>query len=150
MNKLFPDIHLEQLKGMRGPEGTSLWLESFLWECEGLNCSVTLANSGMLSPHEVFYQGLPPMPVLPFCKPAYHRVSRRRDTDPQTRPCFFLGFGYNHGRDFLKVTDVEMGVGMVVYSRDVTWHQPWEPLVSPAPTVGARPSNPPCGTKIPE
>ena len=30
VNKLFPDIHLERLKGVRDPEGSSLWMESVL------------------------------------------------------------------------------------------------------------------------
>ena len=28
VNRLFPDVHLEQLKGVRDPDGTSLWMES--------------------------------------------------------------------------------------------------------------------------
>ena len=28
VNKLFPDVHLEQLKGVRDPDGASLWMES--------------------------------------------------------------------------------------------------------------------------
>ena len=75
------------------------------------------------------------MPVLPFYKPAYHRVPRRSKMDPQARPCFSLKFGYNHGSDCFTITDAE--TGRVVHSRDVTWHQPREPLVSPAPTVGS-------------
>ena len=30
VNRLFPDVHLEQLKGVRDPDGTSLWMESVL------------------------------------------------------------------------------------------------------------------------
>ena len=89
LNKLFPDIHLELLKEVQNPNGTSFWLKLVLWACEGLNCSATTANSGMLSAHEVLYGGLPPMLVLPFCKPAYHRVSRRRKMEP---PRYAHGF----------------------------------------------------------
>ena len=79
--------------------------------------------------------GCLPMPVLPFCKPASHRVPRQTKMDPQARPCSFLNFGYNLGSDCFKITDAE--TGRIVHSRDVTWHQPREPLISPAPTVGS-------------
>ena len=55
--------------------------------------------------------------------------------DPQARPGFPLSFGYTHGSDRFKVMDVK--TGRVVHSRDVTWHQPRELLVSPAPTTGS-------------
>ena len=99
VNKLFPNVHLERLKGVRDPDGSSLWMESVLWASEGFKRSATTANSGMLSLHEVFFGSRPPMPVLPFWKPAYHHVPRRSKMDPQARPCCFLNFGYNHGSD---------------------------------------------------
>ena len=108
------------------PDGSSLWLKSVLWASEGFNRSATAANSGMLSPHEVFFGGRPPMPVLPFCKPACHHVPRRSKMDPQARPCFFLNFGYNHRSDCYKIMDAE--TGRVVPSRDVTLHQSRERL----------------------
>ena len=77
LNRLFPDVHLEQLKGVRDPDGTSLWEESVLCASDGFNHSATTANSGMLSPYEIFYESRLPMPTLPFCKPAYHRASRQ-------------------------------------------------------------------------
>ena len=49
VNKLFPDIHLEGLKGVRDPDRSSLWMESVLWVSEGFNRSATTANSGILS-----------------------------------------------------------------------------------------------------
>ena len=107
-----------------------MWMESVLWASEGFNRSATAANNGMLSPHEVFYGGRPPLLILPLCKPAYHCVPRQSKMD-QARPWFFLNFGYNHGTYFFKVTET----GRVVHSRDFTWYQPQEPLISPAPTV---------------
>ena len=127
VNKLFQDIHLERLKGVRDPDDSSLWIESVLWASEGFNRSTTTANSGMLFPHKIFYVNHPPIPVLPFCKPAYHRVPWRRKMAPQARPCFLLNFGYNHGSDCFKIMDAEKG--MVVFSRNVTWHQPRETLI---------------------
>ena len=88
VNKFFPDIHLEKLKGVRDMDGSSLWIESVLWASKGFNRSVTTANSSMLSPHEVFLGGCPPMPVLPFWKPTYHHVPRGSKMDPKARPCF--------------------------------------------------------------
>ena len=148
VNKLFPDVHLDQLKGVQDPDGASLWMESVLWASVGFNRSATIANSGMLSPHEVFFGSRPPMPVLPFCKPAYHRIPRQTKMDRQARRCFFLNFGYNHGSDCFKVMDAE--TGRIVHSRDVTWHQPRKPLISPAPTVGSGVRQSPSDAKIPD
>ena len=133
--KLFLDVHLERLKGVRDPDRSSLWMESVFWASEGFNRSATTTNSCMLSPHEVFFRGRPPMPVLPFCKPAYHRVPWQSKMDRQARPCYFLNFGYNHESDCFKVMDAE--TRRIVHSHDVTWHQPREPLISPAPIVGS-------------
>ena len=105
VNRLFPDVHLEQLKGVRDPHGTSLWMEPVLWASEGFNRSATTANSGMLSPYEIFYGSRPPMPTLPFCKPAYHRNPRQGKLDRQAWPCYFLSFSYNHGSDCVKIMD---------------------------------------------
>ena len=135
VNRLFPDVHLERLKGVRDPDGSSLWMESVLWTSEGFNRSATTANSGRISPYEVFFGSRPPMPVLPFCKPAYHHVPRQGKLDRQARPYYFLNFGYNHGSDCLKIIDAE--TGRIVHSRVVTWHQLRESLISPAPTVGS-------------
>ena len=135
VNKLFPNVHLERLKGVRDPDGFCFWMESVLWASEGFNHSATTVNSGMLSPYEVFFGDRPPMPVSPFCKPAYHRVPRQSKMDRQARPCFFQNFGYSHGSDCFKIMDVE--TGRIVHLRDVTWHYPREPLVSTAPTVGS-------------
>ena len=102
-NRLFPDVHLEQLKGVRDPDGTRLWMESVLWASEEFNRSATTANGGMLSPYEIFYGSHPPMPTLPFCKPAYHRIPRQDKLDRQVRPSYFLNLGYNHGSDWVKI-----------------------------------------------
>ena len=144
VNKLFPDVHLEQLNGVRDPDGISLWMKSVLWASEGFNRSVTTANSGMLSPYEIFYGSRLPMPTLPFCKPAYHCILRQGKLDRKARPCYFLNFCYNHGSDCVKIMDAE--TGRMVHSRDVTWHQPREPLISPAPTVGSEVPQSPSGT----
>ena len=88
------------------------------------------------------------MPTLPFCKPAYQRVPRQGKLDRQARPCYFLNFGYNHGNDCMKIMDAE--TGRIVHSRDVTWHQPREPLISPAPTVGSEVPHSPSGVATPD
>ena len=88
------------------------------------------------------------MLVLPFCKPAYRRVPRRSTIDRQARPYYFLNFGYNHRSDCFKVVDA--GTGRIVHSRYVTWHQPREPLVSPAPTVGSGVPQSPSGAETPD
>ena len=75
------------------------------------------------------------MPVLPFCKPAYHRVPWQGKLDRQARPCYFLNFGYNHWSDCLKIMNTE--TKRIVHSRDVNWHQLRGTLISPVPTVGS-------------
>ena len=148
VKKLFPDVHLERLRGARDRDGSSLWMEYILCASEGFNRSATTANSGMLSPHEVLLGGRPPIQVLPFCKSACQCVPRRSKMDPQAGPCFFLNFGYNHGSDCLTIKDGE--TGRVVHSRDVTWHQPQEPLISPASTVGSGVPHSSSGAETPE
>ena len=148
VNRLFPNVHLEILKGIRDLDDSSLWMESVLWASEGFNRSATKANSGMLSPYEVLFGSGPPMPVLPFCKPTYHRVPPQGKLDGQARQFYFLNFGYNHGSDCFKIMDAE--TGRIVDSRDVTWHQPREPLISPAPTVESGVPQSPSGADTPD
>ena len=149
VNRLFPDVHLEQMKGVWDPDGTTLWMESVLWASKGFNRSATTASGGMLSPYKIFYGSRPPTPTLPFCKPAYHRIPRQGKLDRQARLYYFLNFGYNHGSDCVKIMDAE--TGRIVHSRDVTWHQPREPLISPAPlTVESEVPQSPSGTATPE
>ena len=111
-----------------------LWMKSLLWVSECSNRSATAANDGSLSPHEIFYENRPPLPLLPFFQPAYHRVLRQRKSDPRARLCYSLNFDYNHGHDYHKLLDAEMG--KAVFSRDVTWHHPEAPLIPPATAVG--------------
>ena len=146
VNRLFSEVHLERLKGVRDPDGSSLWMESVLWASEGFNRAATTANSGLLSPHEVFFGGRPPMPVLPFCKPAYHRIPRQSKLD--RRLCFPLNFGYNHSRDCFKIMGAE--TGRIVHSCDVTWQQPRELLISRAPTVRSGVPQSPSGAEMPD
>ena len=144
VNRLFPGVRLEQLKGGRD----RLWMESVLWASEGFNRSATTANGGMLSPYEIFDGSRPPMPTLLFCKPAYHRIPRQVKLDRQARLCYLLNFGCNHGSDCVKITDAE--TGRIVHSREVTWHQPREPLISPAPKVESEVPQSPSGAATPE
>ena len=76
------DVHLERLKGVRDPDGSNLLMESVLWASERFDRSATTANSSILSPHEVFSGGRPPMPVLPFCKPVHNSVPRQSKMIP--------------------------------------------------------------------
>ena len=133
--QLYPDIRLEEIRGCTDAAGTSLCLESLLWASESYNRAATSVNDEWLSPHEIFYGSRPRLPLLPFFQPAYHRVPRQRKTDPRARMCYFLNSGYNHGRDCHRLLDAE--TGRVAYSRDVTWHHPETPWITPiraAPT----------------
>ena len=42
-------------------------------------------------------------------------------------PVLLHDFGYDHSSKCFKAMDAE--TGMVVYSRDISWHQSWEPLI---------------------
>ena len=64
VNKLFSDIHLQRLKEVRDPDGSSWWMESVLWASEGCNRSARTTNT--FSPHKVFNGSHSPMPILPF------------------------------------------------------------------------------------
>ncbi|CAM9818146.1 unnamed protein product, partial [Ascophyllum nodosum] len=77
------------------------------------------------------------LPLLPCLQPVYHRVSRQRKTDPRARMCYFLNFGYDHGQDCYRLLDAE--AGRVAYSRDVTWHHPEVPWITP---IRAAPTKP--------
>ena len=116
--KIFPYVQLEIVKSVNDRVWTKLWVDSMLWTAEIINRSATSANAGLLSPYEVFYKERPPMPLLIFFQPLYHRIPQQRRTEPRARPCLFLNFGYNHGLDSYKILDAT--TGMVVYSRDVT------------------------------
>ena len=110
-------------------------MESLLWASECFNRSATAAYDGWLSPHEMFHGNRPPLPLLPFFQPAYHRVPRQHKSDPRARLCYFFNFGYNHGHDCHKLLDAE--TGKIIFSRDVTWHNPETPLIPPATAVTA-------------
>ena len=101
-------------------------------------------NDEWLSPYEIFYGSRPRLPPLRSLQPAYHRVQRQRKTDPRARMCYFLNFGYNHGGDCYRLLDAE--TGRVAYSRDVTWHHPETPWITP---IRAAPTEPPRDIYVP-
>ena len=142
--QLYPDIRLEEIQGCTDAAGTSLWLESLLWASECYNRAATSVNDEWLSPHKIFYGSRPPLPLLPFLQPPYHRVPRQRKTDPRARMCYFLIFGYNYGRDCYRLLDAE--TRRVAYSRDVTWHHPETPWITP---IQAAPTEPPRDIYVP-
>ena len=71
-----------------------------------------------------------------------------RQTGPTGTAVLFLKFRIQHGSDCVNIMDAE--TGRIVHSRDVTWHQPRELLISPAPIVGSEVHQPPSGTDTPE
>ena len=80
-------------------------------------------------PHDIFYRSRSRLPLLPFLQPAYYPAPRQRKTDPPARMCYFLNCGYNNGRDCYRFLDAE--TGRVAYSRDVPWHHPETPWITP-------------------
>ena len=131
---------MNEVKGSTNAAATSLWTKSLLWASECFNRSASAANGEWLSPHEIFYGNRPPLPLLPFFQPVYHRVPRQHKGDSRARLCCFLNFGYNHGHDCHKLLDAE--TGKVVFSRDVRWHHPEAPLIPPTTAVGNPPIAP--------
>ena len=88
-------------------------------------------NDEWLSPLDIFYGSRPRLPLLPFLQPAYHlspctAIAEDRSPDPDV---YFLNFGYNRRRDSYRPLDAE--TGMVADSRDVTWHHPEAPWITP-------------------
>ena len=49
--QLYPDIHLEEIRGCTDAAGTRLWLKSLLWASECYNRAATSVNDEWLSPH---------------------------------------------------------------------------------------------------
>ena len=109
----YPYIGLEEVRDCTDATGTSLWLESLLWASEYFNRDTTSVNDEWLSPHESVYGSHPHLPLLPFLQPAYHGVPRQRKTVPRARMCYFLNFGYNHGRDCYRLLDAETGRSLI-------------------------------------
>ena len=142
--QLYPNIHLEEIRGCTDAGGTTLWLESLLWASECYNRAATSVNDEWLSPHEIFYGSSPRLPLLPFLQPAYHRLPRQRKTDPRARMCYFLNSGYNYGRYCYRLLDAE--TGRVAHSRDVTWHHLETPWITP---IRDAPTEPPRDTHVP-
>ena len=137
--QLYPEIRLEEIRSCIYTEGTSLWLKSLLWASEYYNRAATPVNDEWLSPHEFCCESRPRLPLLSFLQPAYHRVTRQWKTDPRARLCYFLNFGYNHGRDYYRRLDGE--TGRVAYSREDNWHHletPWITPIRAAPTEQPR------------
>ena len=141
---LYLDIHLEEIRGCTDAAGTSLWLDSLLWASECYYRAATSVNDEWLSPHEIFYGSRLRLPLLPFLQPAYHRVPRQRKTDLRARMCYFLNFGYNHGRGCYRLPDA--GTGRVAYSRDVTWYHSEPSRITP---IRAAPTEPPRDIYVP-
>ena len=147
ISNIYPDIRVNEVKGFTDAAATSLWMESLLWASECFNRSATAANDGWLSPHDIFYGNRPPLPLLPFFQPAYHRVPRQHKSDPRAFLCYIFNFGYNHGHDCHKLLDAE--TGKVVFSHDVTWHHPEASLIPPATAVRNPPIAPPEDIYVP-
>ena len=76
VSQLYPDVSVEEVRSCTDAAGTSLWLDSLLWESEYFNKAATSVNDKWLSPHDIFYGSRPLVPLLPFLQPAYHRVPR--------------------------------------------------------------------------
>ena len=140
--QLYPNIRLKELRGCTDAAGTSLWLESLLWASECFIWVATSVSDEGLSPHDVFYGSRPRLPLMPFVQLAYHCVPRKWKAAPRASMCYFVNLGYKHGRDCYRLLDAE--TGRVAYSRDVTWHHPETPWITPS-----RISTSPCHSLCP-
>ena len=88
------------------------------WSCDDLNLTVTTANPGNKSPHELWHGAAAPPSPHPFFHPGYCRWNRPSTSSPRAESCFYSGPGIDHTSDvFLVLTRANT----VVKSRDVTW-----------------------------
>ena len=83
----------------------------------------------------VLQAGIPPHPAA-------------RKTGTSGAAVLFLEFWLQPWERLHKIMDAE--TGRIVHSRIVTWHQPREPLISPAPTVESEVPQSPSGATTPE
>ena len=146
VSNIYPNMRLEEVKGA-DVAATNLWMESLLWASGCFSRSAMVANERWLFLHKIFYESHPPLPLLPFFQPAYHRVPRQCKSEPRARLCYFLNLGYNQGCHCYKLLGTE--TGKVTFSRDFTWHHPEAPLILPATAVGNPPAAPPEDIYIP-
>ena len=54
VNKPFPDVHLDQLKGVRDPDGVSLWMECVLWPRKASTAPQPRRTAAFSSPTRYF------------------------------------------------------------------------------------------------
>ena len=75
VNKLFPDVHLDQLKGVRDPDGASLWMESVLWPRKA-STAPRLQRTAACSPPTRYFSGAARR--CRFCHSASRRIIASR------------------------------------------------------------------------
>ena len=123
--------------GMDLPPMDRLWTDNHHNACDVLNRSATKLNEGMTTRYEMWH-GVKPSPTLiQWVQPCFYRVKRKRKTDAQAKPGFYVGPARNHPRDsMLRIYSRE--TGEIVISRDVTWrHVPTPPLTSVPQSISA-------------
>ena len=57
--------------------------------------------------------------LIQWFQPCFFKVKRKRKTDAQAEPGFYLGPALNHPRDTYRILSKESG--QVHFTRDVTW-----------------------------
>ena len=85
---IFPHVQLRRTK--------SLWAKAVHWACDALSHTVSTANPGNKSPHEMWYGTAAPASPHPFLCPAYCRWKRPSKPHPRAESCFYLGPGIDH------------------------------------------------------
>ena len=107
----------ELFPGYSIPEEPSLWGEAMNWACDTYNGTVTAANSGNRSPHEMFYGETPQPSPIPFLKPGFCKFKRTNKMDTKARECFYPDPARNHPSESKRVL---VRTGKVILTRNVT------------------------------
>lgn len=84
------------------------------------------------------YASLPPLSLLAFSRPAYHRVPRQRKTEPRACLSYLLKFDSNYRSDCYKLLYVK--TIEVTYTRDVISPHPKAPLIVPLNAIKCQPT----------
>ena len=115
------------------PLGESLWAEQAHWACHALNCTVTSANPGFKSTHEMWFGSPPTSSPFPFLKLGFRSVKRQNKLQPKAVRCWYLGPASNYPRDAMRILCKS---GRVVATRYVTWaHVPTHILFTPQQAI---------------
>ena len=120
--------------GMQLRATETLWAEAHNYSCDVLNPTATTSNRDKKSAYEMWHGVKPPPTLIQWFQPCFYRTKRKRKTDAQAKPGFYLGPALDHPRDTHRILSQESG--LVYITRDVTWrHAPTQGPLSAQQTL---------------